>query len=181
MSKSTSKDDRIITPNHTPSCLYALTQRYLIGNDNIANIKSFVHVVLFFRYISFMGTHQGSLQPNCSLGMSNRPHPSKAIGYTLALSDLKTIITQAGHDSSQFTDHSNKRGGALAKSIGQKDRCCSLRMLRPSWLVLKKIYEKIVADVYTSVPLIGLPFHIVKPQHEAKFDVGKFCKFSTSF
>lgn len=63
--------------------------------------------VLYVRYITFLGDHQGSLQPNCSPGNSNVPHPSRSIGYT-----LKMAIDAAGHDGSKYTEHSNKRGGA---------------------------------------------------------------------
>lgn len=74
------------------------------------------------RYLSFLGSHQGSLQPNCAPENSKRPHASKVINYTLALQDLKMIIERAGHDGTRFTEHSNKRGGAThAANIGVTD------------------------------------------------------------
>jgi len=64
------KMERYIMPNpNTEACLYNLTQRYL----------------------SFLEQHDGSLQPTCLPGFPNRPHPSRAIGYSLALSDLRTV------------------------------------------------------------------------------------------
>ncbi len=57
-------------------------------------------------------THGGSLQPNCKPGHSHTPHPTKAIIYSLALQDLRNVITTAGHDGTLYSEHSNKRGGA---------------------------------------------------------------------
>lgn len=62
--------------------------------------------------MAFLGSHTGSLQPGCTAGQPNCPHPTKAIGYTLALQDLKTHIDLAGFDGALYTEHSNKRGGA---------------------------------------------------------------------
>ncbi len=62
--------------------------------------------------MEFLSGHQGSLQPNCLPCNSFKPHPSRAIGYSLALQDLKMVIEQAGHHGSAFTEHSSKRGGA---------------------------------------------------------------------
>ncbi len=68
--------ERIITENSTsPSqCFVKLTEDYL----------------------RFLGTHWGSLQPNCSPRNPNKPHPSKNIRYSLALDDLRQVITLAG-------------------------------------------------------------------------------------
>ncbi len=74
---------------------------------------------MYFRYIEFLGEHNGSLQPNCSAENPNRPHASRVIGYTLALQDLRNVIDKSGHDGKEFSEHSNKRGGAtLAANSG---------------------------------------------------------------
>jgi len=63
---------RLIVPHENPdACLYTLTKRYL----------------------EFLGTdHSGSLQPTCRPGSPNRPHPDRAVVYSLALSDLRQVI-----------------------------------------------------------------------------------------
>lgn len=62
--------------------------------------------------MKFLQPHEGSLQPNCAPGSPNRPHPTRAIGYTLALQDLRHVIDASGHNGADFSEHSNKRGGA---------------------------------------------------------------------
>jgi len=63
-------NERMIVSNPaSPGCLYRLTTRYL----------------------SFLGTHGGSLQPNCLSGHPNSPHPTKTIVYSLALDDLRDV------------------------------------------------------------------------------------------
>ncbi len=42
----------------------------------------------------------------------NVPHPTRAVSYSVALSEFKTVITRAGHPGAEFALHSNKRGGA---------------------------------------------------------------------
>ncbi len=66
----------------------------------------------YFRYVLFLGPHTGSLQPCCLPQQPRVPHPTKAITYSLALSDFKTTIARAGHPGELFAEHSNKRGGA---------------------------------------------------------------------
>ena len=62
------------------------------------------------------------MQPNCSPRDPLLPHPTKSIGYNLALQDLKAVIDCAGHDGKSFTEHSNKRGGAThAANAGVPD------------------------------------------------------------
>ena len=97
------KPDRILTANteNPDQCLVRLTERYLdyLGPD-----------------------HQGSLQPSCLPGNAKRPHPEKSIYYSVALQDLRSTITKAGHDGSKYSEHSNKRGGATtAAAIGMTE------------------------------------------------------------
>lgn len=67
---SKGKLERYIMPNeNAEACLYTMTQRYL----------------------EFLGSHQGSLQPSCLAGHPNSPHPSRSIGYSLALADLRQV------------------------------------------------------------------------------------------
>lgn len=62
------------------------------------------------------------MQPNCLPSSPYKPHPTRSIGYTRALQDLKATIELAGHDGKQFTEHSNKRGGAThAANAGVAD------------------------------------------------------------
>ncbi len=66
-----------------------------------------------------MGDHNGSLQPTCSPRDPNRPHPTRVVGYTLALQDLRNVIGRTGIDGLKFSEHSSKRGGAtLAANSG---------------------------------------------------------------
>jgi len=59
-----------------------------------------------------LGNHNGSIQPSCAPGHPNRPHPTKAIPYTLGLSDLRRTITSVREDGDAYGEHSGKRGGA---------------------------------------------------------------------
>jgi len=64
------KNEKLITYTGKESCLYTLTVEYL----------------------KFLGTnHKGSLQPRCKPGSPNQPDPTKAICYSLALSDLRKV------------------------------------------------------------------------------------------
>jgi hypothetical protein len=53
-------------------------------------------VSLTEKYLDFLGTHYGSLQPTCDPSNANKPHETKVVGYTLALDDLRKTITLAG-------------------------------------------------------------------------------------
>ncbi len=53
-------------------------------------------VTLTEEYLKFLGTHQGSLQPTCSASSGLKPHPDRTVGYSLALEDLRRVITLAG-------------------------------------------------------------------------------------
>jgi len=64
------KNERVITYNpNSEGCLCKLTQRYC----------------------DFLGDHDGSLQPTCRAGYPNKPHPTRAVGYDLALADLRNV------------------------------------------------------------------------------------------
>ncbi len=54
-------------------------------------------VTLTEQYLSFLGTHSGSLQPTCDPRNPNKPHETRTVGYTLALEDLRKTITLAGY------------------------------------------------------------------------------------
>ncbi len=69
-------------------------------------------ILYIFRYLLFLGPHTGSLQPQCQPLQSSIPHPTRAITYSVAVSDFKTAISRAGHNGELFAEHSNKRGGA---------------------------------------------------------------------
>jgi hypothetical protein len=47
-------------------------------------------------YLSFLGPHNGSLQPTCMPNNALKPHPERVVGYTLALEDLRKVITMSG-------------------------------------------------------------------------------------
>lgn len=64
------KNEKLITATGKESCLYNLTVNYL-------------------RYLG--EKHEGSLQPRCKPGFPNQPDATKAICYTLALSDLRQV------------------------------------------------------------------------------------------
>ncbi len=53
-------------------------------------------VTLTEQYLSFLGSHPGSLQPTCDPRNPNKPHETRTVGYTLALEDLRKTITLAG-------------------------------------------------------------------------------------
>ncbi len=65
-----------------------------------------------YRYLAFLADHQGSLQPTCCPRNKKRAHPTRVVGYSLAVQDFRNLITLAGHDGKDFSEHSNKRGGA---------------------------------------------------------------------
>ena len=60
----------------------------------------------------FLGPHSGSLQPSCVPHQPYVPHPTKAITYSVAVSDFKAVIARSGHPGELYAEHSNKRGGA---------------------------------------------------------------------
>jgi len=72
MAQPNKKNQKLITYTGKDSCLYTLTVEYLkfLGSD-----------------------HKGSLQPRCKAGHPNKPDSTKAIGYCLALNDLKDVRT----------------------------------------------------------------------------------------
>jgi len=57
-----------------------------------------------------------SLQPSCHPADPNKPHPTREVPYTRALSDLKEFVTQLGYDGDAFSEHSHKRGAATESS-----------------------------------------------------------------
>ena len=61
--------------------------------------------------MNYLGDHTGSLQP-LAADQRHVPHPSKAVSYSVALSDFKSLLDRAGHPGRLFGEHSNKRGGA---------------------------------------------------------------------
>ncbi len=62
--------------------------------------------------MEFLGDHQGSLVPTCRPCQVDKPHSSRAIGHSLAVQDLRSSITLAGHNGKLYSEHSCKRGGA---------------------------------------------------------------------
>lgn len=70
-------------------------------------------VNLSMNYVRFLGAgYRGSLLPQCLPGSPNRPNPDKAINYTTALEDFRSLMEQLGYDPKDFGLHSSKRGGA---------------------------------------------------------------------
>lgn len=67
---------------------------------------------LIFRYLKYLGSHTGSLQPSCAPGHPNQPHPTKSVPYTIALPDLRKTLTSIGLNGDEYGEHSGKRGGA---------------------------------------------------------------------
>lgn len=86
--------------SHQKVRIYIKLLKYLI-------LKKISH-----RYVEFLGEHSGSLQPTCAPGYPNKPHPSRAIVYTLGLSDMRQILTSIGENGDEYGEHSGKRGGA---------------------------------------------------------------------
>ncbi len=83
-------DYRVIPETGGPACPFFLTTRYL----------------------QFLGPHAGSVQPSSLASDRYRPHATKVIPYSLALSDFRTMLSQLGYDGSQFSMHSMRRGAA---------------------------------------------------------------------
>ncbi len=66
--------------------------------------------------------HQGSLQPSCSAGHSNDPHPNRSISYSNAVVNLRSILDQLGYDGAKYSEHSSRRGVATRSAeIGIAD------------------------------------------------------------
>jgi len=74
--------------------------------------KYWTNNLYIFRYVEYLGLHQGSLQPTCTAGNPNRPHPTKTVTYSLALQDFRFIVDQAGFEGKLYSEHSGKRGAA---------------------------------------------------------------------
>jgi len=69
MSHKNRKDECFINYSGSEGCLYNLTKNYL----------------------AYLEDHSGSLQPGCRPGHPNKPHATKAITYTTALSDYRAV------------------------------------------------------------------------------------------
>ena len=68
--------ERIVAENRSSPemCLLTLTEEYFV----------------------FLGSHMGSLQPTCHPSNPLKPHATRTVGYSLALEDLRKVITMAG-------------------------------------------------------------------------------------
>lgn len=77
-----------------------------------------------FRYLHKLGDQfSGSLQPTCSPGNKEKPHPTRSVPYSLALSDLRNLLTDLGYDGEQFSEHSSRRGAAShSAEVGISDQ-----------------------------------------------------------
>ena len=64
------------------------------------------------RYLQILGPHEGSLQPSSSPRDPRKPHSTKVIPYSLALSDFRNLLTKLGYEGAQFSLHSMRRGAA---------------------------------------------------------------------
>ena len=61
-------------------------------------------------YFCFLGSgYNGYLVPSCL--PNARPNPLKNLLYPAALEDLRRLLTDLGHDSRLYGEHSGKRGG----------------------------------------------------------------------
>ena len=64
----------------------------------------------YFRFLG--GSYDGYLVP---VGRPDyTPDPTKPLHYSLALEDLRRLLTDLGYDGKLFGEHSGKRGGASA-------------------------------------------------------------------
>ena len=64
-------------------------------------------------YFCFLGSgYNGYLVPSCL--PNARPNPLKNLLYPAALEDLRRLLTDLGHDSRLYGEHSGKRGGATS-------------------------------------------------------------------
>ena len=61
--------------------------------------QSMCLVSLTEEYFAFLGTHMGSLQPNCHPSNAAKPHETHTVRYSLALEDLRKVITMAGYNT----------------------------------------------------------------------------------
>jgi hypothetical protein len=75
--------------------MHATHQSERIVAENL-NDPTMCLVTLTESYLGFLGSHVGSLQPTCMPNDALKPHPDRVVGYTLALEDLRKIITMAG-------------------------------------------------------------------------------------
>ncbi len=76
-----------------------------------------------YRYLRRLGpNHRGSLQPSCAPNNRNLPHRSRQIAYTLALSNMRDLLTSLGYVGTDYGEHSARRGAATHSSkIGIPD------------------------------------------------------------
>lgn len=68
-------------------------------------------VKLTQNYFEFLGGRfEGFLVPSCLPNSS--PNPAKSVPYNGALEDLRSLLSELGHDAKRYGEHSGKRGGA---------------------------------------------------------------------
>jgi hypothetical protein len=75
--------------------MHASFQSERIVAENLKE-PSMCLVTLTEGYLAYLGPHTGSLQPTCMPNDAMLPHPERVVGYTLALEDLRKVITMAG-------------------------------------------------------------------------------------
>jgi hypothetical protein len=75
--------------------MHATFESERIVSENLEDSQMCL-VTLTEGYYEFLGDHEGSLQPTCSASNGSKPHPDRVVGYSLALEDLRKIITLAG-------------------------------------------------------------------------------------
>ncbi len=64
------------------------------------------------KYVQFLGPHEGSLQPSSHPNNRRRPHATKVIPYSLALSDFRRLLDKIGYKGAEYSLHSMRRGAA---------------------------------------------------------------------
>ena len=90
---------------------------YSEGAERIvaANLEEPTYCPVNFTQNYFMflgGSYNGYLVPVSQPNFS--PDPKKGLHYSLALEDLRRLLTELGYDGKLYGEHSGKRGGASA-------------------------------------------------------------------
>jgi hypothetical protein len=75
-------------------------------------LNSYLTPFSHFRYLEFLGGHTGSLQPSCTLGRPNHPHPTRTVNYSTSLNDMRSLLDHLGYNGSEYSGHSSRRGVA---------------------------------------------------------------------
>ncbi len=62
--------------------------------------------------LQYLGAHEGSVQPSSLPNDRFKPHPTKVIPYSLALSDFRDLLENLGYKGEEYSMHSMRRGAA---------------------------------------------------------------------